>query len=212
LLATATVAAADAVFTSGRLGSTATISSDLNTPDATGWYRTDGSSTNGPSLGIAWVLHQRYDANVAMQLWRAIDTTVGTWIRRKNGGTWGSWARVPEKLSDQTTWLAAQAVTPSALTDGATITPNLTLSNIFTVTLGGNRTLANPSSKVVGQGVTFIIRQDGTGSRTLAYGTQYKWPGGVAPTLSTAANSIDVISGLVVSSTEILCNITQAFA
>jgi hypothetical protein len=211
LLATTTVPLADAVFSSGRLGSTASLVADLNGVAATGWYRTDGATTNGPLTALAFIQHQQYTAGAAIQTWYALGTA-GTWLRRQSGAVWGAWARAPEKLSDQVTWTAAQAVTPAALTDGASITPNLTLSNIFTVTLGGNRTLANPSSKVVGQGVTFIIRQDGTGSRTLAYGTQYKWPGGVAPTLSTAINSIDVISGLVVSSTEIVCNITQAFA
>lgn len=110
------------------------------------------------------------------------------------------------------TFSAAQAVTFVTLTDGATVTPDFTLSNTFNLTLGGNRTLANPSSKTVGQEVFVVVRQDATGSRTLAFGTQYKFPGGAAPTLSTAANAIDVIAGVVVSSTEILCNTTQAFA
>ena len=37
------------------------------------------------------------------------------------------------------------------LTDGATITPDFSTSNNFTVTLGGNRTLANPTNIVAGQ-------------------------------------------------------------
>ena len=36
--------------------------------------------------------------------------------------------------------------------------------------------------------------QDGTGSRTLAYNAIYKWPAGVAPVLSTAANAIDILT------------------
>ena len=38
------------------------------------------------------------------------------------------------------------------------------------------------------------IKQDATGSRTLSYGTVYKFPAGEKPTLSTAANSVDIIS------------------
>ena len=38
-----------------------------------------------------------------------------------------------------------------------------------------------------------IVKQDGTGSRTLSYGSEYKFPGGTAPTLSTGANDVDVL-------------------
>jgi hypothetical protein len=54
--------------------------------------------------------------------------------------------------------------------------------------------LSNPSNLQAGASYTLIVKQDATGSRTLAYGTSYKWPGGTAPTLSTAANAIDVLT------------------
>jgi hypothetical protein len=107
---------------------------------------------------------------------------------------------------------AAQTVTPVPLTDGATITPDLTLSNHFTLTLGGNRALANPSSKTVGTSFLIVVAQDATGSRTLSFGTDYEFPGGTPPTLTTTANGVDLISGYVYSSTRILCNIAKAFA
>lgn len=40
----------------------------------------------------------------------------------------------------------------------------------------------------------FEITQDATGGRTIVWPSSVKWPGGVAPTLSTAANSVDIIS------------------
>ena len=45
-------------------------------------------------------------------------------------------------------------------------------------------------------GATYVltVKQDATGSRTLAYGTAYKWPGGTAPTLSTGANDVDIMT------------------
>lgn len=79
------------------------------------------------------------------------------------------------------------AVTP--LVDGATINADLSLSNDFSVTLGGNRTLTFTNA-VAGQSGTIFVTQDATGSRTLAY-TGFKFYGGVAPTLTTAANAID---------------------
>ena len=47
---------------------------------------------------------------------------------------------------------------------------------------------------VAGGHYTLIVIQDGTGSRVLTYGTAYKFAGGTAPTLSTAANSIDILT------------------
>lgn len=97
----------------------------------------------------------------------------------------------------------AQRGTPVALTDGATITPDFSLGNNYSVTLGGNRTLANPTNLVAGQSGVIVITQDATGSRTLAYGSYFKFPAGTAPTLTTAANSVDVLAYYVESSTRI---------
>ena len=91
----------------------------------------------------------------------------------------------------------------TVLTDGATITPDLADSNNFSVTLGGNRTLANPSNIVAGQSGSFFITQDGTGSRTLAYGSYYDFAGGTAPTLSTTAAAVDRIDYVVRTATSI---------
>jgi hypothetical protein len=105
---------------------------------------------------------------------------------------------------------AAQRVTPSALTDGATINVDASLSNNFKVTLAGNRTLANPTNLGDGQVLNFKVKQDATGTRTLAYGTNYKWTGGTAPVLSTAANAVDVITCWYDSTDTILmCSITK---
>jgi len=91
----------------------------------------------------------------------------------------------------------------TALTDAATITPDLNASNNFSVSLGGNRTLANPSNITAGQSGSIFITQDGTGSRTLAYGSYFKFAAGTAPTLSTAASSVDRIDYVVASATQI---------
>lgn len=104
------------------------------------------------------------------------------------------------------------AATITALTDGATITPDFSLSNNFSVTLGGNRTLANPTNLVAGQSGSIFISQDGTGSRTLAYGSYLKFAGGTAPTLSTTANAVDRIDYIVRSSTNIQCVFTGNYS
>lgn len=106
-------------------------------------------------------------------------------------------------LSLAQSYTAAQRGTISALTDGATITADFAVANNFSVTLGGNRTLANPSNQTAGQSGCIWITQDGTGSRTLAYGSQWDFTGGTAPTLSTAAAAVDCLVYAVQSSTKI---------
>lgn len=97
----------------------------------------------------------------------------------------------------------AQRGTPVALTDASSIATDLSLGNNFSVTLGGNRTLANPTNIVAGQSGIIVITQDGTGSRTLAYGSYFKFPAGAAPTLTTTASAVDVLAYYVESSTRI---------
>jgi hypothetical protein len=99
----------------------------------------------------------------------------------------------------------------TGLTDGATINTDASLNNVFSVTLGGNRTLANPTNMVDGATYIWIITQDGTGSRTLAYGANFKWPAGAAPTLTTTAGAIDVISA-VYNGSVLLANCQKGFA
>ena len=85
-------------------------------------------------------------------------------------------------------------------TSTANATGNTTLdydaNSNFVLTATGNVTLVNPSTETVGQTGIIVFIQDGTGSRTLSTGTQYEWPAGTAGTISTAANSVDVILDL----------------
>jgi hypothetical protein len=87
---------------------------------------------------------------------------------------------------------AAGSIT--ALTDAATISVDFSSSNNFSVTLGGNRTLGNPSNVVAGQSGFIAVTQDGTGSRTLAYSSNWDFASGTAPTLTTTAGATDIIA------------------
>src|SRR5262249_555415 len=67
------------------------------------------------------------------------------------------------------------------LTDAATVAVDFSAGFNFSLTLGGNRTLGNPSNVKNGQSGAIVINQDGTGSRTLAYGNNWEFVGGAAP-------------------------------
>jgi hypothetical protein len=104
------------------------------------------------------------------------------------------------------------AVEVATLTDGANISVDLGANQNFTVTLAGNRTLDNPTNKVVGQTGSIFIVQDATGSRILSYGTDYEFSGGTAPTLTTTAAAVDRIDYIVRSSTSIHCVFTANYS
>ncbi len=72
---------------------------------------------------------------------------------------------------------------------------NLTLGNIFDITLGANVTLTftNPPASTFSQPATIILRQDGTGNRTATF-TGALYTDGQLPQLSTGANDIDVLT------------------
>ena len=89
------------------------------------------------------------------------------------------------------------------LTDGATITPNFAANCNFTVTLGGNRSIANPTNLTAGQSGSIFLVQDATGGRTVTWGSYWDFPAGAAPTLSSSANAVDRVDYVVRSSTSI---------
>lgn len=109
-------------------------------------------------------------------------TTVSsiTFSGQITGGSAGRWLNTPEQTQ--------------TLTDGANIAWNLNNGGFATVTLAGNRTLDNPTNMKAGASYILIVKQDGTGTRTLAYGTAYLWPGNIDPVLTTAINSVDILT------------------
>ncbi len=118
------------------------------------------------------------------------------------------------KTDTAQTFTAAQRGTITTLTDGATITPDFAASNNFTLTLAGTgRTLANPTNITAGQSGVIAINQDATGSSTITtYGSYFKFAGGTAPTLSTGANDLDILSYYCVSSTVIVASLGADFS
>jgi hypothetical protein len=80
-----------------------------------------------------------------------------------------------------------------SLTDAASISLDLSTGNSFAVTLGGNRTLANPSNAIAGQVGYIYVYQDGTGSRTLSFGNSYRFAKGAAPVMTTSISAVDML-------------------
>jgi len=114
--------------------------------------------------------------------------------------------------STAATWTAGQRGEITALTSATTITIDMADSNNFSVTLAHNATFANPSNDTAGQSGSIFITQDGTGSRTASWGTDWEFAGGTAPTLTTTAGASDRIDYIIKSGTSIQAVATLALA
>ena len=93
--------------------------------------------------------------------------------------------------------------------NGGTVTVDLSASNHHDVNLNQNSTLTHTgSANAVGQSGSIFLTQDGTGSRTLSFNSGYKFAGGTAPTISTAANAVDRLDYVVKASNVIHAVVT----
>ena len=82
----------------------------------------------------------------------------------------------------------------------------------FKLTLSGNITLVNTANLTAGTTGSIFIVQDGSGSRTVSYGNSWDFAGGTAPTMSTAASSVDRSDYIVLDSTNIHAVATLAYS
>lgn len=110
------------------------------------------------------------------------------------------------------TFTAAQRGSITTLTSATTVTPDFAASNNFTLTLGHNITLANPSNLTAGQSGAIFLVQDATGSRTASFGSYWDFPSGSAPTLTTTASSVDLLVYVVRSTTSIHAQLLSNFS
>jgi len=106
------------------------------------------------------------DTNIGLSL-----TTKGTGLIKLNDG-----AYFPE----------------ATLTDGATVTWDVSSAPVCKLTLGGNRTISAPTNGATGQFISIAVIQDATGSRTLTWNSAYEFTGDTAPTLTTTVSKADV--------------------
>lgn len=79
------------------------------------------------------------------------------------------------------------------LTAGASITWDL-INPVATVTLGSAANAFTFNNGRAGGTYILIVKQDGSGSRTVTWPSTVRWPGNVTPTLTTTASRADVFS------------------
>lgn len=181
---------------------------NINLPgvNASGTQDTSGTAANASGatgdFSIADKIVHTGDTNTAIRFPSADTFTIET------AGT----ERVRVASDGVFTAKAGAVAEIATLTSATTVTPDFATSANFTLTLGHNVTLANPSNLTPGQSGSIFLVQDGTGSRTITFGSQYDFAGGTAPTLSTAASSVDRLDYIVRTSSSIHCVVTLAYS
>ena len=106
-------------------------------------------------------------------------------------------------LATANTWTAGQRGEITALTSATSVTIDMANSNNFSCTMAHNITFANPSNLTAGQSGSIFLTQDGTGSRTASWGTNWDFAGGTAPTMTTTASAVDRVDYVVLDSSNI---------
>ena len=101
------------------------------------------------------------------------------------------------------TWTAGPRGEITALTSATTVTIDMANSNNFSCTMAHNITFANPSNDTAGQCGSIFLTQDGTGSRTASWGSDWDFAGGTAPTLTTTAAAVDRIDYVILDASNI---------
>jgi len=109
-------------------------------------------------------------------------------------------------------WTKGQRGEITALTSATSITIDMANSNNFSVTLAHNAAFENPSNDTAGQSGSIFITQDGTGSRTASWGTDWEFAGGTAPTLTTTAAAVDRIDYVIRTTSSIQAVATLALS
>lgn len=112
-------------------------------------------------------------------------------------------------LTPTQVWWALNQITLS----GANVTPDFAVGIDFAWDLTANSTINSPlNATKPGQKGCISLHQTGAGGFTVTWGPNFKFPGGIKPTLSTASGSFDVVSYWVVNSTLIFCTFNAGFA
>lgn len=74
---------------------------------------------------------------------------------------------------------------------GTSYTIALTSGTVQILTLTGNCAFTFPAATTAGRGFTLLLRQDGTGNKTVTWPGNVRWPGGTAPTITSTASRTD---------------------
>ena len=174
-----------------------------------GWFVCDGVSVHQPNAtGLGLGTAANLDFGTADTNLIPVSTADIRFVRASVSSTVPS----AKTFTSVATFTGPVVAPVTSLTDAVSVVVNMALGNNFALTLAGNRTLSAPAGVTPGQTGHIYLVQDGTGSRTLAYNNAYVFVSGTAPTLSTAANAVDLLVYNAQTTTAISTLVVKAFS
>jgi hypothetical protein len=75
-----------------------------------------------------------------------------------------------------------------------TVDWDLSANQVAKLEVTTNSTLSTPTNPVDGATYMLVVTQGTAGNNTLSFSTAYKFPGGIAPTLSVGSADVDVLA------------------
>ena len=187
--------------------------------DASKLIMTEGDAAETPAAGTLVIyaksdsiFYYKDDAGVERGLTEGMANPMTTAGDIVYGGVDGEATRLAKGTAGQVLTMNSGATAPEwgkkaqpggvkSLTDGATIAIDWDNGATQYVVLGATGRTVTFANPVNGAVYRFIIIQDGSGSRTITTWPTIYWSGGLAPTLSTAGNSIDIVTLLYIGTT-----------
>jgi len=162
------------------------------------------------ATGLASSLPTIYSADSSLAAARTV--TMGTYNLAFASSTAGQEVSFGQnvKVSGQAFSNGVHTITAS----GANIPINWDNGNVQVIELAGSGpyTLQNSTNLEVGATYILIVKQDGSGSRLInTYESQYEFPAGAAPTLTTGVNKADVITMIAYNANTLMCSSTLDF-
>lgn len=176
-------------------GATPAISMAAATTSVSGYLTsTDWNTFNGKVTSVSVVSANGFTGTSSGGATPALTLTTSiTGVLKGNGTALSAASAGTDYVAPATAtnFTAQQYFGNVALTDAATVAwaANTAQTATFTFT-GTNRTMGAPTGLVNGAFYALAVIQNG-GSNTLTWNSVFKWAGGVAPTLSTAAAAKD---------------------
>ena len=159
-----------------------------------------------PTSGVSGATYQGLSTTTgALSL---VSFTVDTYGRITGTSTTSTTVALPSLAN---TWTGSQNVASVVLSFASPLNTDASLGNAFHVTLTSNFTMNFPTNLVAGGTYLWKLTQDATGSRLVTWSGNWKWPGGIAGTLSTTGGAIDLLTAYY-DGTNLYCTLQKAYA
>ena len=126
-----------------------------------------------------------------MLSWKPMTSIGAGFFYVDNAGNVGIGNTTPEHKLDVSGAMYSRLVT---VTDSSSTTVDWNDGNVQSLTLSTSSTTLTFDNGQAGGEYKLIVKQDGTGGRALVWPSGISWPGGTAPTLTTTANGVDMVT------------------